>query len=901
MVKTKNVIKTLIISLVLIASLLIGAMLLIPNTPNTVSAAEPGSSATLAFGPFFGEDGSSNYGEMWTEKLVEPVTMHNILNLVITNKKSIEIGGNTYDDFTTVFTKGEDVQHTYSDNSIYYYYQKTDIKVNVKAFDNLINGTDEVEEDYGYNVVIYADVDKIYAPHGNTVDWYPIFSLPNCRSIVLDNFDTSNVTDMSLMFFGCTSLTSLDLSNFDTSNVTYMDGMFSVCSSLSSLDLSGWDTSNVTIMSHIFNGCTSLTTINASGIVLTNTTASMFSGISSLQTLNLSNADTSNVTYMDSMFYNCTSLTSLDLSNFNTSKVTIMGSMFSGCSSLTSLDLTNFDTSNVTDMGGMFLGSSSLTSLDVSSFDTSNVTSMYGMFLDCTSLTSLDLSNFKTSNVTDMECMFAACNSLSQLDISSFSFASISDASGVEMMFGMSHAMVAQMLVTQGEPIDVEEYVNATYEGKIQILVTLVDSEELAQLLVDMGETRIPKIIAPNDIGSVTVDLVCDYYYFENEQKVYVSALSDATNGKTLYSIPKLQNGFIENCSELYSKTKNLIITDTLTNEETAVIKTAQKVLIGSNLYAYFIPNGSLYDCIIEAYAITGNTNGMFAGSEYLESITIKGVNLSRADLTSMFAGCNALKTIDINGIDLSHITTATQIDMFEKTYNLEADDVVLLYTTYNMVNGTIENTFGLTEPLNKEQVAQLYVQYNLVGSIEEFYSACDQGAIIEYYQAMAMNYGIPNNLITEEELQYLASLTDQEEITELCRQITLERFLPDMIEDEHYGPIMDAYLLAAPQNIVTIVLPEQIGSASLTLPQAMIPQGENEAITVATNVHNGKVLTLQGVEPILPPDVGEIDPDTPESGVTLVDLLILTMLTLVLSGVCVIILKNKNKSLIKK
>jgi len=41
--------------------------------------------------------------------------------------------------------------------------------------------------------------------------------------------------------------------------VTDMEGMIQGCSSLESLDVSNWDTSNVTNMSSMFAGCSSLT------------------------------------------------------------------------------------------------------------------------------------------------------------------------------------------------------------------------------------------------------------------------------------------------------------------------------------------------------------------------------------------------------------------------------------------------------------------------------------------------------------------------------------------------------------------------------------------------------------------------------------------------------------------
>ena len=66
---------------------------------------------------------------------------------------------------------------------------------------------------------------------------------------------TDNVTDMSRMFCGCSSLVNLDLSSFDTSKVTNMGYMFFGCNSLTSLDLSGFDTSNASGKYSMFLDC----------------------------------------------------------------------------------------------------------------------------------------------------------------------------------------------------------------------------------------------------------------------------------------------------------------------------------------------------------------------------------------------------------------------------------------------------------------------------------------------------------------------------------------------------------------------------------------------------------------------------------------------------------------------
>jgi surface protein len=127
--------------------------------------------------------------------------------------------------------------------------------------------------------------------------------------------------DLSNMFYDCTNLVSVNTEDWDTSNVTNMSWMFQNCNKLTQLDVSNWITTNVTDMSNMFCGCTSLTQ------------------------LNLSNFDTSNLSGMSSMFQDCTSLTTLDLSNWDAALIYApdweMRDMFLNCTALHTLRLDN--------------------------------------------------------------------------------------------------------------------------------------------------------------------------------------------------------------------------------------------------------------------------------------------------------------------------------------------------------------------------------------------------------------------------------------------------------------------------------------------------------------------------------------------------------------------------------
>mgnify|MGYP003288183421 CR=1 FL=1 len=91
----------------------------------------------------------------------------------------------------------------------------------------------------------------------NNNDWSELLSLEEDLLEVL-GANTSNVTNMALMFNWCRSLRSVAL--FDTSNVTNMGGMFAYCQdALTTVPI--FDTSNVTNMGGMFIYCTVLTTV----------------------------------------------------------------------------------------------------------------------------------------------------------------------------------------------------------------------------------------------------------------------------------------------------------------------------------------------------------------------------------------------------------------------------------------------------------------------------------------------------------------------------------------------------------------------------------------------------------------------------------------------------------------
>ncbi len=561
-----------------------------------------------------------------------------------------------------------------------------------------------LQENYDINNIINMYIDCVEVTptityQNNNIGRYQIIFI----------IDTSNVTDMSNMFYQCYYLTSLDLSSFDTSNVTDMTSMFEYCNNLSSLDLSNFDTSKVTSMSY--------------------------------------------------MFYSCNKLTSLDLTHFNTSSVTNMTSMFNGCNSLTSLDLSNFDTSKVTSMSYMFYSCRSLTSLDLSNFNTSNVTTMQSMFADCNKLTSLDLSSFNTSNVTNMNYMFVNCHSLTELDLSSFDFINYTDTYN---MIGNGSYQSGFILMPKLETIICKcDYIDLFYDtsinisylssrelniicnGNIDIKVRLFDEGneitegevlfENKQLTYDenekywfislnintnvntslyfngecVGNISLNKdinYISINNIDDSLFDIILIYMYDgnipylgDNVTKYYINGIDIIQY--TDYTLPygetiKIQASIdiIDSMQSMFSNYNNLI---SVTFNENFNLSNV------TNMYKMFYYCDNLTSVTFNNSSTMVNVTDMHYMFYYCKNLKIVTFGklfktLNATNISSMFSNCHSLTSLDLSNFDTSNVTNMT--GMFEGCYNIISLDLTHFDTSkVTDMSGMFNQCYDLT------------------------------------------------------------------------------------------------------------------------------------------------------------------------------------------------------------
>lgn len=131
---------------------------------------------------------------------------------------------------------------------------------------------------------------KIIGGYG-ILNAYTSFNSVVLNSLDLSDFDSSNIVNMSEMFFLC-NISHMDLSSFNTSSAVDMSSMFYGCNT-DKLDISNFDTTKVQDISNMFSGC-------------------------NVNEYNLGNLDLHNCTKALCVFTSCTA-TELDISGWKIS------------------------------------------------------------------------------------------------------------------------------------------------------------------------------------------------------------------------------------------------------------------------------------------------------------------------------------------------------------------------------------------------------------------------------------------------------------------------------------------------------------------------------------------------------------------------------------------------------
>ena len=479
-----------------------------------------------------------------------------------------------------------------------------------------------------------------------------------------DSFDTSNVTNMSRLFYNCSSLKSINFGDhFETKLVQDLSYIFFNCSSLSDLNLTIFKNDQVINMGHMFEFCTKLESLTFPETFSTSKVENMeymFSNCAKLKEINIDYFNTKNVKNMNSMFKNCKKLNSINLDNFITTSLLNMGSMFQSCTSLSSIDLSKFDTTSVKFMNGLFQDCIKLSSINISNFFTENVIKMESMFENCKSLTKLNLSNFYTPSLRQMYSIFSGCTGVEIFDISKFDTFQVTNFAN---LFYNCHSLKS-INITHFVTDMASDMNHMFFNCSKLTFLNLSNFNTERVLRMDsmfQGCSKLSSLIISN---------------FKNNQVMDMNHMFDGCSCLTKLDLSNFNTKEVKNMNSLFARC-TLLKTLDLSSFDTANVlnmnsifyecSNLESIKFGVNFTTKNVEDMGymFYDCssllsIDLSKLETENVNSfdsMFYNCKSLKSLSVNEFDTSKAiSIKSMFHGCTFIETIDLSSFKTHNI-----------------------------------------------------------------------------------------------------------------------------------------------------------------------------------------------------------------------------------------------------
>ncbi|MBQ6063644.1 MAG: BspA family leucine-rich repeat surface protein [Prevotella sp.] len=550
---------------------------------------------------------------------------------------------------------------------------------------------------YTMNTITDVVFDSSFAEARPQTTAYWFYNQANLKNVVgIENLNTSEVTSMYCMFYGCSALESLDVSHFNTSQVTTMRSMFSGCSGLTSLDVSHFNTTNVTEMNTMFYGCSGLTSLDLRSFDMSHVSSAsnMLTSCASLKSLYIPlgvpdigtygcngigtstspcmvyapegydfGVETSGLYFRwyYGYFYLVGTKTPYailkdgTLSFYYDDQLWLHGTIPmtlnttnspAWYSSNTEVNTAEFAPSfaevSPTSTYRWFYGMTNLTEIKgLEYLNTSNVTTMEAMFYNCSQLTSLDLDKFNTSNVTTMNNMFNGCSSLESLDVSKFNTSNVTTMNS--MFSGCSGLAILDISSFDMSNVTSANYLLGNCNGLRDLYIPATMTGVYTSACNVVGTAASPCILhAPEGFDFGEVDTSALYFRW-NSGYFFL-------NGTTL-AYTTLVDGAL-----------------TFYYDEKPWERPEMKYRINvSGSPSWYSVRESVTTVVFdESFAATSpvSTSQWFVGMVNLTNIEgMESLNTSATEnMEKMFYGCTGLTSLDLSGFDMSSVTNAASM-----------------------------------------------------------------------------------------------------------------------------------------------------------------------------------------------------------------------------------------------
>ncbi len=496
--------------------------------------------------------------------------------------------------------------------------------------------------------------------------------------IGLDTWDTSNITNMSQLFYNCNNISELDLGSFDLSKIVTngLNQIITNTTKLAKIKTPKINSSSETIqLSETYsdennNFYTSITSSTENQIWIEAITmfypGQQFNNLVS----NKSNVISFKRTNVEPSDLSQTTIVSLENSTYPIYLWEDNGSLFV------------YSQANVIylhpNSSYMFSNFTNASSIDLNGISSFFVNDMSYMFNYCTNIESLDLSMFNTSNVTRFSYMFYKMNNLRDLNLSNFDFSNYNNGYGLTgELFGGDNESLKNLNVSNAK---FGKYMVFTfyYTRNVETInLTGVDTS----LVEDMNQafyqlTKLKEInLSDFDTENVT-DMSNLFNGCSSLKKINLNGLD----------IRKVQTfkGMISNCSSLEELE--------LSNLDFSNYEKAAFLFNMDNGYC----NRTIKKLNLENSIFSPDSQDMFCGS--YEEINLKNVNTSHVTkMDYMFYDIPNVRSLDFSSFDTSNVKSMYY--MFK--YSNMIENLDLSYFDLSSIDPLGNGVYGMLLGIN--------------------------------------------------------------------------------------------------------------------------------------------------------------------------------------------------------
>ena len=464
------------------------------------------------------------------------------------------------------------------------------------------------------------------------------FLFSDCKNLtgihLLEDFNPINVTNVSHMFYGCSSLSKLNLSNFIGNKIKNIDNMFAECSNLTTINAPKFSPMEVETFEHIFLGNSNLTKVCCQQSEYLNHflselwESSPYYSDGCYQKINDQCSDSGLKTEIEEKFNLLGLRKNLDyffqdLSDKDNNNEFIVMQLNNGCF-LSVKNLYINVRSILSDLEHLY---------DIKFIKgNGNINTLNRIFLNCRNIKNVDLTNIDMSIVSDVDYMFDDCSFTTKITIIGFNVPQSASSLFNNIFYRCTNL---EEVCTFSENSCIEESLRNLWDKNTVYIKNCYIREPEGFCKNNTIKEELNNKF--RDLQLIEGD---DYVWYNNSENANFYVIK-FNNEDCYLSIKDIYFGG----QSIFSSLENIMSVEIVKSKENAVLTTAESMFENCQNLKTVNFGGIDFSNIVSA-------KSMFRNCSKLEGINLESLNSNNIEsFESMFENCEELININLNTI----------------------------------------------------------------------------------------------------------------------------------------------------------------------------------------------------------------------------------------------------------